>query len=463
MSTFLALVGFAGLIAMVVLLLKEKTSVWLAFILVSSIVGFGLLGLESLGYFGINLNIGLALGVESGHFGLKELAGFVKKGVLSVAETAALFLFSIVFFTILSATGMFDKIINALVKRCGKSTYSVTILTVIVAVIAHLDGTGASTFLIAIPALMPIYHKMGMRPTTMLMLTVSAMGVMNVIPWGGPTLRVATVLQQDVTELWIRLMPIQGIWLVLCLILAIYMGYVENKRLKTLGIVPESTDFLTQGTTQGDRDDSLRREGLFFVNLFLLIFVLLLLVFAKMPSYFPFMIGSMLALLINYPSLKVQDKIVKKASSSAIMMTSTLLAAGVLIGVFDKSGIMKIMAGLILQFIPESFGNYLPIVVGILAVPMAVIFCTDSYFYGILPIVVSVGAAFNIDPVTLGMVMVVCRNSATFMSPVVPATLLGCGLANISIREHVKSTFFYAWGISILCMACGYALGILTL
>ena len=175
------------------------------------------------------------------------------------------------------------------------------------------------------------------------------------------------------------------------------------------------------------------------------------------------MIGSTLALLINYPNLKNQDKVVKKASSSAIMMATTLLAAGVLIGVFDKSGIMKVMAGLILNIMPESLGTYLPIIIGILAVPMAVIFCTDSYFYGILPIVASVGAAFGIDAVTLGIVMVVCRNSATFMSPVVPATLLGCGLANISVKEHVQATFFYAWVISIACLISGYLLGVIHL
>ena len=191
MQTMLAIVGFVGLIAMVILLLKEKTSVQVTFILISGVVGFGLVGLESLSHFGLHLEIGKALGIKGDYFGLKELSSFVKKGVMSVAETAALFLFSILFFTVLNTSGMFDKIINALIKQCGKNTYSVTILTVVVAVIAHLDGTGASTFLIAIPALMPIYHKMGMRPTTMMMLTVSAMGVMNLLPWGGPTLRVA--------------------------------------------------------------------------------------------------------------------------------------------------------------------------------------------------------------------------------------------------------------------------------
>ena len=464
MQTMLAIVGFVGLIAMVILLLKEKTSVQVTFILISGVVGFGLVGLESLSHFGLHLEIGKALGIKGDYFGLKELSSFVKKGVMSVAETAALFLFSILFFTVLNTSGMFDKIINALIKQCGKNTYSVTILTVVVAVIAHLDGTGASTFLIAIPALMPIYHKMGMRPTTMMMLTVSAMGVMNLLPWGGPTLRVAIITNQDVTELWTRLMPIQGVWLVFCLILAVYMGFVESQRLKKLGItLNNSKQSLDSHKEITQETFMLRRDNNFVVNCFLLIFVLVLLVFAGFPSYFPFMIGSTLALLINYPNLKNQDKVVKKASSSAIMMATTLLAAGVLIGVFDKSGIMKVMAGLILNIMPESLGTYLPIIIGILAVPMAVIFCTDSYFYGILPIVASVGAAFGIDAVTLGIVMVVCRNSATFMSPVVPATLLGCGLANISVKEHVQATFFYAWIISIACLISGYLLGVIHL
>lgn len=72
------------------------------------------------------------------------------------------------------------------------NVYQVCILTVFIAAAVHLDGSGASTFLIVIPALLPIYERLSIRKTSMLLIITSAMGVMNVIPWGGPTLRAAT-------------------------------------------------------------------------------------------------------------------------------------------------------------------------------------------------------------------------------------------------------------------------------
>lgn len=462
MTTVLALIGFIALISMVILLLLDKTSPQVTFILISSIVGFGLVGAESLGAFGINLHVGESLGLK-GAFTLKELADFVKKGISSVAPTAALFIFSILFFTILGAAGVFEKIIKALVARSGNNIYGVTILTVVIAVIAHLDGSGASTFLIAIPALLPIYQRLQLRPTTLMLILTASMGVMNLLPWGGPTLRVATITDVDVTWLYFKLMPMQVVGLVLALCIAIIMGYIETKRLASANATQINSDATIHHPQEQNGNSKFVRDDKFAANCLLALFVLVLLFISGLPSYFPFMIGSAIALVMNYPVLKEQEQIVKQASSAAMMMATTLLAAGVLIGVFDKSGIMKLMAQLILDLMPDFLGGYLILIVGILAVPMAIIFCTDSYFYGILPIVASVGAAFGIDAVSLGIVMCVCRNCATFISPVVPATLLGCGLSGVSIREHIKTSFFWVWGISIICLFFGILWGIFTL
>lgn len=460
METLLAFVGFVGLIAMVVVLLADKATPAVTFILISSVVGFGLVGVEYLGaLLHYDFGIGKVLEVKGGFFGLKELGGFIKGGVSSVLSTTALFIFSIFFFTILSKAGFFDKIINVLLKRSGNNIYGITILTVIVAVIAHFDGSGASTFLIAIPALLPLYHKYNMRPTTLMLILTAAMGVMNLLPWGGPVLRVATITQADATKLWFDLMPMQLVGLFLALLLAIYMGYVEKRR--GAGKLAEhiNSDHIIYENEEVD----LKRDSNFIYNTILSLIVLALLLFAKLPIYLPFMIGSAVALLINYPQLSLQDKVIKEASSAAMMMATTILAAGVLIGVFDKSGIMKLMAHLILNILPNDIGTSLVIVIGLLAVPMAIIFCTDSYFFGILPIVASVGAAFGIDAATLGIVMAVCRNCATFISPVVPATLLGCGLSGVSIKMHIKNSFFWVWGISVICLFSGILLGIIKL
>ena len=459
METILAIIGFVALISMVLLLIFDKSTPAMTFIIISSIVGFGLVGVEALN---IGADIGKALGLKSGIFGLKELGDFVKSGIGSVSATAALFIFSILFFTLLSAAGVFHRIINALLRSVPTNPYGICVLTVFVAIIAHLDGSGASSFLIAIPALLPIYVKMQMRTTTLMLILTASMGIMNLLPWGGPTLRVASIIGEDATKLWLELMPMQIVGLILALCLAIYMGFVESKRI-ALGLNPASENDFIDSAFEDSKKAHLTRDNRFWANVALLIFVLVLLVFSGLPGYFPFMIGVALGFILNYPNLKHQQTILKEASSAAMMMATVLLAAGVLIGVFDKSGIMKLMAQLVLDIMPQFMGGHLVLLVGLSAVPMALIFCTDSYFYGLLPVVIAVGEAFGISSSALGIAMVVARNCATFISPVVPATLLGCGLSGVSIKEHIKTSFFWVWGISVICLVSGSILGIISL
>jgi CitMHS family citrate-Mg2+:H+ or citrate-Ca2+:H+ symporter len=78
-----------------------------------------------------------------------------------------------------------------------------------------------------------------------------------------------------------------------------------------------------------------------------------------------------------------------------------------------------------------------------------------------LPVMIGIGAEFGIDPLPIAVAMVVCRNCATFISPMVPATLLGTGLADIDIKDHIKASFMYVWGFSIICMIFAIILGIM--
>ncbi|HEB9353177.1 TPA: TRAP transporter large permease subunit [Campylobacter coli] len=442
MDLFLSFIGFFGLGLIVWLLLKDKTTPALAFILVSAFVGALLMIMDASG-----LGVGKALGVQGDVLNFKVMKGFITDGVKSVSNTAALFVFSILFFSTLSASGFFNRIINFLLSKVSPNIYVITILTSIMAMFVHLDGSGAATFLIVIPALLPIYERLNMRKSSLLLICASAMGVMNVLPWGGPTLRAATVIKADANALWHQLIPMQILGIVLALTLAILIGYQEKRRgaggnLEGIKLEIEKSEY--------------QNDKFFWVNVFLLIAVIAALVVNVLPSYVCFMIGFAIALPLNYPDLKLAKKVMDKASGSAIMMYITLIGAGILIGIFDKSGIMNKMGSSILTLIPNEYSNFIPLIIGLLAVPMALIFCTDSYFYGVMPVVLSVTNAFGIDPVDIAIIMVLARNCATFISPVVPATLLGCGLANVAIKEHIKRSFFYIWGISIICLIFGY-------
>ena len=360
---------------------------------------------------------------------------------------------------------MFDKIINALVKKVGNNVMGVVVMTCIIAMIGHLDGGGASTFLITIPAMLPIYKKLHMRPTALLLICVTAMGVMNLLPWGGPTMRAASVLSMEANVLWRQLMPMQAVGILIALVTAVVWGRIEIKRgagidgkLALEGGDEESIEFAEEQT-----DKELARPKLFVFNVILTLVVIVSLIFLKVPSYLVFMVGCVAALLVNYPGAKLQNKIIKSHSGPAIMMASTLFAPGVFLGVLEQSGIMDHMATVIANCLPGAIGPFLPIIIGVLSVPLTLAFCTDSYFYGLLPVLMGVGSKFGVDPVQTAIAMVVCRNCATFISPVFPATFLGVGLAGVEIKDHIKSSFFWIWGVSIVCLIAGIVFGIIAI
>ncbi len=70
---------------------------------------------------------------------------------MKVTKVAVMFLFAILFFSILKELHIFDPMIRHLVKLTRGNVVLVAMMTALIAAIVHLDGSGAATFLIIIP------------------------------------------------------------------------------------------------------------------------------------------------------------------------------------------------------------------------------------------------------------------------------------------------------------------------
>ena len=384
--------------------------------------------------------------------------------------------------------GMFDVIIGKLMKLVGDNVIGVCLVTAVIALVGHLDGGGASTFCIVIPAMLPVYKRMHMRTTTLLRIAVLSMGVLNLMPWAGPTMRAASVLGMEAGSLWQTILPVQIFGIILALVHAVFSGLQEKARgaglngklAKTEGaVVIEETE------TAEAKTNELARPKLFLFNIALTLAVIVMLIWDVFPSYVPFMLGLSLALFVNYGfTAKMHKKIINLHAGPALMMCSTLMGAAILMGILTTSigadgkaisakvmelpsdavpSVVRCLAGIVSAILPAALGQHLPLIIGILSVPLALAFDTDSYFYGMLPVMIGIGQAFGVNALPIAIAMVVCRNCATFISPMVPATLLGTGLAEVDIKDHIKASFFYVWGFSIICMIFASIVGIMPL
>lgn len=447
-ETIVGILGFVCIAAIVITLFKSKTLPSIAFITFPMILA--------------------AILVIGGYYSWDNIAALIKKGFSSTSATAALFVFSVLYFGIMTDAGMFDVIVGKLMLLVKDNVIGVCVMTCIIALIGHLDGGGASTFCIVIPTMLPIFKKMHMRTTTLLRISVLAMGVLNLMPWAGPTMRAATVIGMEAGELWTTMIPIQICGIALALGVAVICGILEKKRGAGLNgkLAEIEGEVILSEAEASNGENELARPKLFFFNVALTIGVIALLILDIFPSYVPFMIGVAAGILVNYPGAKMQKKIINSHAGPALMMCSTLMGAAVLMGVLVKdvegvTSVITCMSDLISAILPDVLGRHLPLVIGILSVPLALAFDTDSYFYGMLPVMIGIGVGFGIAALPIAVSMAVCRNCATFISPMVPATLLGVGLAEVDIKDHIKSNFLWVWGFSIICLIAAILFGII--
>ena len=466
-NTIVGILGLITIIAIVVTLFQSRTQPAIAFIVWPTILALIL--------------------VVTGRYSFDNIAAMIKSGFGSTGPTAALFVFSVLYFGIMTDAGMFDVIIGKLMTFVGDNVIGVCIVTCIIALVGHLDGGGASTFCIVVPAMMPVFDRMHMRRTSLLRIAVLAMGVLNLMPWAGPTMRAASVLGIEAGSLWQTILPIQVFGIILALAHAVLTGFQEKARGAGLhGKLAEvEGEVKVEESAVADDNNELKRPGLFIFNIALTLCVIAMLIWDVFPSYYPFMLGVAIALFVNYGfTAKMHKKIINLHAGPALMMCSTLMGAAVLMGILTSSlgadgavisaktmelpadaipSVVRCLANIVAGIMPASLGQHLPLVIGILSVPLALAFDTDSYFYGMLPVVIGIGQAFGVEALPIAVAMVVCRNCATFISPMVPATLLGTGLAEVDIKDHIKASFLYVWAFSILCMLVAVVFGIMPL
>lgn len=440
----MAALGFAMVGVLVYVLLTEKANPAPTFVLIPVVAGL----------------IALFLKLGGGGYPqyMPEMIKYLKDGLGTTMPIAVMFIFSILFFAIISDAGLFDPLVRFLSKHAGNNPVMVAVATCLIATTAHLDGALAATLLVTIPAMLPVYKRLNMRPVVLLCIIGASMSVMNLLPWGGPTARVAAILKLDVNAVWTQLIPIQIVGVVLALGFSIYLGFVEKARgagLASGGILSESG---ADASVEAG-DTKYMRPHLFWFNLFITIAVIAILIeFPKLPAYAPFMLGTALVLVVNYKT-EDQSALIKKHAANALSMAAILLASGVFLGVISGTGMLPAMAQSLIAVIPDAMGRYLHIIMGVTAVPVGMMLGTDSYFFGLTPLAVDVGAKFGISAQNMTNAMLIGKNYGVLVTPHAATTFLAVGLAGVSLKELFTFCAVRLWILSLLSLTAGILIG----
>ena len=442
----LSIIGLITIVIIVALLISGK---------VSPIVGLVLVPI---------------VGAFAAGFNFEQIGEFFTNGTSSVASVAIMFIFAILFFGIMQDVGLFDPLINKMISLTRGNVIAVAVGTVIIAAIAHLDGSGASTFLITIPALLPLYKRLKMNPYLLLMLVGTAASIMNMVPWAGPLGRTAAVLNLDVTELWRPLIPIQIIGLVLLIALAVTLGYREKRLIAKRASSGEKAkdDEISDAKVSEAQlaatvvENDLARPKLLWLNAILAISVIGVLVWGVIPAGFAFMIGVSIALPLNYPKVQDQMARIKEHAPGGILMATIILAAGSFLGILNGTDMLNSIAKDLVTVLPAFIVPYLHIIIGTFGVPFDLLLSTDAYYFALLPIVDQVVSVYGVPSLSTAYAMIIGNIIGTFVSPLSPALWLALGLAGLEMGRHIRYSFMMMWGLSVVLLVIAVVIGVIT-
>jgi CitMHS family citrate-Mg2+:H+ or citrate-Ca2+:H+ symporter len=431
-----------------------------------------------------------------------KLGDYVIDGVTSLAPTAAMLMFAIVYFGVMIDVGLFDPIVRGILKFCKADPLRIVVGTAVLAAIVSLDGDGSTTFMITVSAMYPLYKRLKMSLVVMTGVAAMANGVMNTLPWGGPTARAATALKLDASDIFVPMIPALAVGLLAVLALSYVLGHRERKRLGVLTldeVLEPDTETVLVGAGAGasagasgdgakkatraggsgsgtdadaelpEADDDFKgldphratlRPKLYWFNALLTVTLLTAMIMEWLPIPVLFLLGAALALTVNFPHMPDQKARLGAHAENVLNVSGMVFAAAVFTGVLQGTGMVDHMSKWLVSNIPAGMGPHMAFVTGVLSIPLTYFMSNDGFYFGVLPVLAEAGQAHGVSSLEIARASLVGQ-PLHMSSPLVPAVYVLVGMAKVEFGDHTRFVVKWAALTSLVVLGAGILFGII--
>lgn len=434
----LTLLAYTMVIVFMALIMTKRLSAVTALILVP--VVFGLLG-----------GFGAGLGP------------MMRAGIEKLAPTGVMLTFAILYFGTMIDAGLFDPVVRRILKIVKGDPMRIVVGTAVLTMMISLDGDGATTYMLTVTAMLPLYKRLGMNRLTMACVIMLGGGVFNILPWGGPTARAASALGLDMHAVFVPMIPSMVVGTIWVLFVAWTLGMRERRR---VGVI-DLSDFSPEGArasenqAEGDKPGTARPK-LLWVNFVLTVSLLVCLILGVLPLPVLFMIFFAIAVMINYPRLDEQRDLIGRHAENVLPVVALIFAAGIFVGILSGTKMVDAIAASVVSAIPDSMGPYLAVVTGLLSIPFTFFISNDAFYFGIVPILAKAAAAYGISPEQIARASLIGQ-PVHLLSPLVASTYLLVGLSEVEFGDHQRYTLFWALMTSLILLASAILFGVVPL
>ncbi len=426
-SALLTTLAYAMIIVFMALIMTKRLSVLTALILVPIVTG-------------------LLAGFGGG------LGPMMLDGVRAIAPTGIMLAFAIIYFGLMIDVGLFEPVVRLVVRLVGGDPVKTVVGTAVLALTVSLDGDGSTTYLIVTAAMLPLYKRLGLSRLVLASVIMQAGGIMNILPWGGPTARAAAALKLDVRDLFVPMIPAMIAGAAWVIFVAWRLGLRERAR---LGVRPVPVDEVLPADETGRAEAAAaRRPRLFWFNLALTLGLMGSLVAGLLPLPVLFMIACAVALAVNYPKLAEQRDRVAAHAGNALAVAGVIFAAGIFTGILAGTKMIDAMAHSVVNVVPPALGPYLAVITSILSVPFTFFISNDAFYYGVVPILAEAGSHYGLSAAEIGRASLVGQ-AVHLLSPLVPSTYLLVGLCGVELGDHQRFTIKWALGAAVVLLLMG--------